>query len=136
VALAEEAENVAARPAKARRRSRQGVAIDGRWFPCQTAILEGDRFLLLDGGIETRVPVAGVKRLEFTGVSLQTVAIQPQSEVGQAVVYRGGHHTGTAHLRVVDVAEHLDVDPNREREVAEQNRRRNQELEALMGPQP
>jgi hypothetical protein len=137
VEAAEQAEKARRRPATAKRRPRQGVTIDGRWFACQTAILAGDRFLLLDGEIETRVPVEGVKKLEFTGVSLQTVANQPQSEVGEVRI-RGGHsHSGssTPNLRVVeDVNDFVNVDPERERRIAEQNARRNEELEALMGP--
>jgi hypothetical protein len=122
----EAAVEVTGRLARAKRRSRQGVTIDGRWFACQTAILIEDRFVLLDGAIETRVPIEGVKKLEFHGVSLSTAEGSPSG----TIAFSG---TGTPGLRIVDVGSHVNVDPDREQESRAHSRRQNRELEDLMG---
>jgi hypothetical protein len=109
-------------PKRRKRAAKTGVTLDGRWFPCQTAeISEDGKFVLRDGEIETLVPVASVKKLEFSGVALgihfRPVArdsIQPW--------------TGTPGTTVIVPA---PVPPSRT--VEKFNRNRNRELESLMG---
>jgi hypothetical protein len=131
-------------PAAPRRKRRciSGVTVDGRWFPCETAVLAGDRLILTDGTIETRVPVDGIRKIEFTGVSLSTVLVRPgypaDPEAGMWPL-RAGAETGTpfgGRIRMVeDVQEYVNDPPDRDARVQHFRRAQKSQLESLMGPE-
>jgi len=122
-------------PEKAKRRRRRvlvGVRVGRAWYPAVSGRWErGGATLVLssDDGREWWLPVDWRKPIECRGVALPPIAATFPAMPTLAEL-----PLATSGPRVVDIADHMDVDPRREQNVREHYRGVNAELAELTVP--